>query len=95
MARSDLSDWVHTYRERVLDGMKAVDGFRGVTFHAERDADPCRVTVLTAWDDMDAVRQFAGDDPATAVIPDFMARFFVAADTKASFHDELLLEANR
>ncbi len=94
-ARADLGDWVATYRDRVLPAMKDVPGFLGVTFHAERDADPCRITVLTAWADMDAVKAFAGDDPARAVVPDFMARFFVDHDATASFHDELLLESNR
>lgn len=93
-ARADLARWVDTYRARVLPAMRDVPGFLGVSFHAERDANPCRVTVLTAWRDMDAVRAFAGDDTARAVAPDFMERFFASPDSATRFHDELLMEAN-
>ncbi|SEW01756.1 hypothetical protein SAMN04488515_0668 [Cognatiyoonia koreensis] len=92
VARADLDDWVATYRGKMLDHVRKVDGFREVVFLAERDTDPCRVTALTTWDDMDAVIRFAGDTPAKAVIPDFMKPFFVAADPEASFHDVLLQE---
>lgn len=95
VARGDLRDWVAAYRDRVLDGMRGVDGFRAVTFLAARDGDPCDVTVLTEWDDMDAVRRFAGDDAARAVVPDFMERYFVAADATAGFHDVILQEAGQ
>lgn len=92
--QTDLDDWVATYRDRVLGKMGGIGGFQGVAFHAERDADPCNVTVLTMWDDMDAIKRFAGQDPAQAVVPDFMQRFFVHADTRATFHDEILVETN-
>jgi len=94
VARTDLSGWVSTYRDRVLEGMRDIDGFLGVAFHAEREADPCKVTVLTTWDDMESVRRFAGGAPEKAVVPDYMQDFFVAADPEATFHDEILLEAN-
>ena len=94
VARANLDGWVATYRDRVLDKVKEVDGFQSVAFHADREGDPCKVTVLMKWDDMDAVKRFAGDDPATAVIPDFMQPFLIDADARATFHDEILLEAN-
>ncbi|OAN75867.1 hypothetical protein A8B78_15615 [Jannaschia sp. EhC01] len=92
IARADIAGWVKTYRDRVLDHVRAVPGFQDVTFLAERDDDPCRVTVLMTWDDMDAIRAFAGDDPAQTVLPDFMAPFFPDYDTRATFHDRVLVE---
>ena len=92
VARADVEDWVATYRERVLPGMRKVAGFRGVRFLVERDCDPCAVTVLTTFDDMDAVRRFAGDDPARTVLPDFMARFFPSFEKRARFYDLVLAE---
>jgi len=92
MRRADIGAWLETYRARVLPHVKEVAGFRSVTFHAAREGDPCRVTVVTRWDDMGAVRRFAGDDPARTVLPDFMAPFFPDDGAEASFHDEVLLE---
>ncbi len=93
VARADLDGWVKTYRGRVLGHVRNVDGFRNVTFLAEREADPCRVVVLMEWDDMEAVHRFAGDDPAQAVVPNDMASFFVQADPRAGFYDTILQEA--
>ncbi len=72
--------------------MSNVPGFRGISIHAERDTDPCRVTVQTTWDSMEAIQAYAGDDPAKAVVPDFMAGFLLEYDAEASFHIELMLK---
>lgn len=93
IARGDIDDWVATYRARVLPDMRRVEGFRGVRFLVDRTGDPCAVTVLTTFDDMDAVRRFAGDDPGRTVLPDFMARFFPSYDARATFHEQVLAEA--
>jgi len=92
MARGDIGAWLETFRARAFPGMRAVDGFRDIRIHAEQGADPCRVTVLTTWQDMEAVRSYAGDAPARTVMPDFMAPFFKDYDAEARFYDELLVE---
>lgn len=92
IARADIAAWVQTYRDRMLEAVRAVPGFQDVTFLAEREGDPCRVTVLMTWDDMDAIRAFAGDDPGKTVLPDFMAPFFPEYDARATFHDRVLVE---
>jgi len=95
IARDQVLEWRDTLLERVFPKMKAINGFRALRVHAQHDQDPCRVTVFTEWDDMLCVRRFAGDDPAKAVIPDFMEPFFRSYDETATFHDELVLEASR
>ena len=92
VARSDLIDWVETFRARVLPDMRAVDGFQDVTFLARRDEDPCHVIVLTKWRNMAAVVAFAGDHAARTVLPNFMARFFKTHDSEATFYDQILRE---
>ena len=93
VARDDLNAWVETFRDRVLPNMRALDGFRDVTFLAKRDQDPCHVIVLTKWRDMAAIISFAGENAAKTVLPDFMARFFKTHDVVATFYDEILREA--
>ena len=92
IARADIQEWIETFRARAFPGMRAVEGFQGIRIQAERDADPCHVTVLTEWDDMTAVKHYAGDVPERTVMPDFMAPFFVSYDAQASFHDTLMVE---
>ncbi|WP_372571372.1 antibiotic biosynthesis monooxygenase [Ruegeria jejuensis] len=94
IARDDVAAWKETFERRVLPNMRAVDGFRGITVLTERGGEPCRMTVLTAWEDMEAVQRFAGENPARTVMPDFMAPFFPTYDAEASFHDEIMAEAS-
>jgi antibiotic biosynthesis monooxygenase len=94
MARKDVDRWRETFLSRVYPGMSAIAGFKGIRVLLSRDADPCRMTVLTTWDDMAAVESFAGKDPARTVLPDFMAPFFPDHSPKATFHDDLPLEVN-
>ncbi len=92
IARADIAPWLETFRARAYPGMQAVEGFKGITIHAERGGDPCRVTVMTKWENINAIKRYAGDVPEKTVMPDFMARFFPSYDAKASFHDELMRE---
>jgi len=91
VSRSNLEPWLTTFQERAYPGMRGVAGFCSISIQAERETDPCRVTVQTTWESMDAARAYAGDEPAKAVVPEFMAGFLLEYDAEASFHDELML----
>jgi len=93
--RSKIGNWVETFKARAFPHMAGVEGFLGVTFLAERSGDPCRVTVLTKWEDESALRRYAGEDYAKTVMPDFMAPFFTEYDAEATFHDEVFSEAKQ
>ncbi len=93
VARDDVPEWVETFRARALPGMRAVDGFKSVSFLVRRDQDPCHVVVLTKWRDMAAIAAFAGKEAAKTVMPDFMAKFFKSYDAEATFYDEVLQES--
>ena len=95
IARTDVSAWKDTFMSRVLPMMRDVEGFRGISVLASRDGEPCRMTVLTRWADMDAIKRFAGDDPGRTYLPDFMERFFPAYEKRATFHDEVVLEVTQ
>ncbi len=72
--------------------MRRVPGFCSISIHAERDTEACRVTVQTTWDSMEAIRAYAGDYPAKAVVPDFLADFLLEYDSEVSFHGESILQ---
>lgn len=47
--------------------LEAIPGYRGALV-LSRDDEPVSITVLTFWESDEAIRRFAGDDPARAVI---------------------------
>ena len=62
------------FRRVVRPQLDALSGFRGAEILASTESG--EVVVLTRWDSMDAVRQFAGDDPSHAVVEPEAVAFF-------------------
>ena len=74
-------------RSEILPGIHRVPGFRGATLLRRRDGAEVEFVTITRFDDMAAVRAFAGDDYELAVIaPD--ARPILAHYDARSVHYE-------
>ena len=57
------------FTHAVLPALKKIEGFVGTTLARHRLHDGrIEFVVLTHWRSMDAIRAFAGDDPARAVV---------------------------
>jgi len=55
-------------RSEILPGIHRVPGFRGATVLRRQYGTEVEFVTITRFDDMDAVRAFAGEDYETAVI---------------------------
>ena len=74
----------------ILPGIHRVAGYRGA-YLMRRDAeDSVEFVTITLWESMDAVREFAGDDHAAAVVPP-AARALLARFDQTSQHYETIL----
>jgi heme-degrading monooxygenase HmoA len=58
----------HHYETAVLPELRAVPGFRGARLLRRTDGGLIEFVSLTDFDDLDAVRAFAGSDPSLAVV---------------------------
>ena len=56
------------FRETLLPQLQELDGFSGAFLLARDDDGLVELTAHTLWDSLDAIRSFAGDDIATAVV---------------------------
>ena len=74
-------------RADVLPGIERIDGYRGAYVLRTGDAEVEFVTV-TLWDTFDAIRAFAGDDYARAVVPPEARRLLERFDER-SLHYEV------
>jgi heme-degrading monooxygenase HmoA len=61
-------DYAAYFSRRVLPELGAVDGFLGASLLEERRSDQVEFVVLTRWASLDAVRAFAGEEIAEAVV---------------------------
>jgi heme-degrading monooxygenase HmoA len=64
---ADADAYADYIRETGLAEYRQTDGNRGAWLLKRIDGDRAEFVALTFWDDMDAVRRFAGDEPEKAV----------------------------
>jgi heme-degrading monooxygenase HmoA len=81
------------YRSEVLPVLRGVAGFEGARLLQRTTGDETEFVSLTFFDDLDAVRAFAGPDYETAVVADEAREVLVRFDDHAG-HYETVLEAS-
>jgi heme-degrading monooxygenase HmoA len=92
-ARSDQADrYERHYRSEVVATLGQVPGFRGARLLRRRLGEETEFVSLTFFDDLDAVRGFAGPDHETAVVAEEAREVLVRFDERVS-HYETALDA--
>jgi heme-degrading monooxygenase HmoA len=61
-------EYIDYFRRKVLPELGAIDGFLGASLLREQKTGEIELVVLTRWASMHAIRQFAGDEIAEAVV---------------------------
>ena len=58
-------------REEIFTGIAArgIDGYRGIELLRREGGDEIEFVTIMSFDSMDAVAEFAGDDPEAAYVP--------------------------
>jgi heme-degrading monooxygenase HmoA len=90
-SRDSAAAYAAYFRRVVLPELAAVGGYRGAKL-LQRDLPAgIEVVVSTRWDSLDAIRAFAGDDIARAVVHDEAAALFADYDRTVR-HFEIVSE---
>jgi len=80
------------YRSEVMDTLRRVPGFRGARLLRRTVAEETEFVSLTLFEDLDAVRGFAGPDYETAVVAGEARTMLSRFDERVS-HYETAFEA--
>ena len=92
-ARSDQADrYEQHYRSEVVATLGQVPGFRGARLLRRRIGEETEFVSLTLFDDLDAVRGFAGPDYETAVVAEEAREVLIRFDARVR-HYETALDA--
>ena len=87
--RQDADTYEAMLRAEILPGIQRVSGYRGA-YLLRRDADEVEFVTITLFDDLEAVRRFAGADYTRAVIHEPARRLLTHFD-EHSLHYETIL----
>jgi len=81
------NDYIRHLERKVLPEIRKIDGHRGA-YILRRDLDDgVEFAVLTLWESMDAIRQFAGEDPERAVVPPEARALLSEFDSKVKHYE--------
>jgi len=75
-----------------LSEYRATPGFRGILVFRRTEADVTHYVLTTFWDSWDAVRRFAGEDPARAKYYPEDDDFLLEKEPTVTHHEVLLAE---
>jgi heme-degrading monooxygenase HmoA len=79
--------YVRHYRSEVLPALRGVAGFKGARLLRRTTGDETEFVSLTFFDDLDAVRAFAGPHYETAVVADEARQVLVRFDDHVGHYE--------
>jgi heme-degrading monooxygenase HmoA len=91
---SNAVAYVAHLRSRTIPELARIPGHRGAYVLQRSTPSGVAFTVITLWDSLDAIRQFAGSDPELAVVP-AEARALLASYDPRAVHWEVALDNPR
>ena len=65
---------------RVLPALTRVEGFKGIKFLQRETEDSVEIIVMTFWESLDSIHNFAGADITKAVVDDEILPVFIEYD---------------
>jgi heme-degrading monooxygenase HmoA len=88
--KDEADEYLEHLRQAVLPELARIDGYRGAQVLRRDLGDGVEFAVLTLWESMESVRQFAGADAATAVVAPAARRLLRDFDSTVT-HYEIVL----
>ena len=89
--REKANDYVAHLERSVFPELGQIKGYRGVYVLRREVNESIEFTVLTFWESMAAIHQFAGEDAETAVVPPAAQTLLQAFDSTVT-HYEIALQ---
>jgi hypothetical protein len=76
-------------REEIFVGIKSRDipGFRGIKLLRDDGEIECEFVTIMELDSIESVKQFAGDDPERAVVPDSARKLLKSFDERSRHYE--------
>ncbi|WP_347160079.1 antibiotic biosynthesis monooxygenase family protein [Pontibacter chitinilyticus] len=74
-------------QQHLFPELVELQGYQGAVVYQRPLADAVEFLVVTNWESLEAIRQFAGDTPLIAVIPEEARQLMVRYDTEVRHYE--------
>jgi heme-degrading monooxygenase HmoA len=88
-SRANADAYEALLKADVLPGIHRVKGYRGATLLRRDAGDEVEFVTITMFDDLDAVRAFAGEDYEVAVIHAQAAKLLAHYDARSAHYETI------
>ncbi|MEP7247230.1 MAG: antibiotic biosynthesis monooxygenase [Gammaproteobacteria bacterium] len=79
--------YIEHLRAETFPGLSRIGGFLGASLLRRSEARGVEFLVITHWESLDAISQFSGDDPALAVVPEYVRTLMIEYDDRAKHYE--------
>src|SRR5262245_34777298 len=86
--QSRASEYAEHLRMKVLPKLRKLAGYAGARLLERKSSDVAEIIVVTFWESIEAIRNFAGADMETAVVADEAAALLTQFDERVR-HSEV------
>ena len=83
-------DYLDHLQNDTLKRLSTIKGFLNASIHQRMVTDGIEYLVVTYWENMDAIREFAGDAADIAVVPPIAQEMMVRYDPVVRHYEEVL-----
>ena len=81
------SECVSFVESKVFPELHAIEGYKSAKILRRDKNDGVELVVITIWESMQAVREFAGEKPEVAVVPPRAAELLLSWDSTVSHYE--------
>ncbi|MEP1093685.1 MAG: antibiotic biosynthesis monooxygenase [Cyclobacteriaceae bacterium] len=91
-SKTTAAPYLQHLEEDTFQILNQIDGFIDAKALRKDKVDGVEFVVISTWDSMEAVKKFAGENPALAVVPDKAKEYLQSFDEHVD-HYEVVLKA--
>jgi len=91
-AAADAEAYLTHLQRDTIPSLRRLDGFEGIRVLRRAVEDRVEFVVMTTWSSLDAIRAFAGDELAVAVVPAAAQSLLLSFDPEVEHYETAIDE---
>jgi heme-degrading monooxygenase HmoA len=85
--REKANDYIQHLREDTFQSIKKIDGFIRASILKREVSDGIEFLIVTEWESLNSIRQFAGNSYETSVVPEIVKEMMVRYDENVRHYE--------
>jgi len=85
--RERAGDYINHLRTETFPKLKTIPGHKGASILSRETTEGTAFLIVTRWENLDAIRKFAGVDEDEAVVPDTVKAMMIRYDDRVEHYN--------